>query len=43
MAEPTNDAMMLGDDAIPARTALVSHAEEAVRIFLAAYGTSGMS
>lgn len=43
MAEPTNDAMMLGDDAIPDRKVLVAHAEEAVRIFLAAYcpGTVG--
>jgi TetR/AcrR family transcriptional regulator, mexJK operon transcriptional repressor len=40
MAEPTNDAMMLGDGAIPDGKALVAHAEEAVRIFLAAYGSN---
>jgi AcrR family transcriptional regulator len=38
MAQPTNDAMMLGNNAIPDSKALVAHAEEAVRIFLAAFG-----
>ena len=37
MGEPTNDAMMLGDGAIPKPKALRAHADEAVRIFLAAY------
>lgn len=39
MGEPTNDAMMLGNDAIPNRAGLEAHAEEAVRVFLAAYST----
>ncbi|HEV7317348.1 MAG TPA: TetR/AcrR family transcriptional regulator [Ensifer sp.] len=37
MGGPVNDAMLLGDGAIPAREALKAHAEEAVRIFLAAH------
>jgi len=32
-------AMLLGDDAIPKPAALRQHAAEAVRMFLAAYGT----
>lgn len=35
---PVNDAMMLGNRAIPSPEALAAHAREAVRIFLAAYG-----
>ncbi|MBP1870430.1 HTH-type transcriptional regulator QacR [Ensifer adhaerens] len=38
MGEPVNDAMLLGDRAIPDADALRSHARESVRIFLAAYG-----
>jgi TetR/AcrR family transcriptional repressor of mexJK operon len=38
MAEPLNKAMLLGDEAIPKRTALRRHAAEGVRVFLAAYG-----
>ena len=37
MGGPVNDAMLLGDGAIPAPEALKAHAEEAVRIFLAAH------
>ena len=37
MSEPLNRVMLLGDEAIPARPALRRHAEEAVRIFLAAH------
>lgn len=39
MGEPVNDAMLMGDQAIPEPAALKAHAKEAVRIFLAAYGT----
>ncbi len=39
MAEPLNQAMLLGDDAIPSPEALRQHVAEGVRIFLAAYGT----
>lgn len=39
MGAPTNAAMLLGDDGIPAPAQLRSHAREAVRIFLCAYGT----
>lgn len=39
MGEPVNDAMLIGDQAIPGPAALKAHAREAVRIFLAAYGT----
>lgn len=39
MAEPVNQAMLLGDDALPAPDALRRHVAEGVRIFLAAYGT----
>jgi|SRR5579859_6543594 len=37
MAEPLNRAMLLGDSAIPRPAELRRHAEEAVRVFLAAY------
>ncbi|OCP09688.1 TetR family transcriptional regulator [Ensifer sp. LC13] len=37
MGGPVNDAMLLGDDGIPSAGALRTHAEEAVRIFLAAH------
>lgn len=39
MGAPTNAAMLLGDDGIPGQAQLRSHAWEAVRIFLCAYGT----
>ncbi|WP_269932722.1 TetR/AcrR family transcriptional regulator [Aminobacter sp. HY435] len=39
MGAPVNDAMLLGDDAILPASQVRSHAEESVRIFLAAYGT----
>lgn len=38
MGGPVNDAMLLGDGAILPPEACRNHAEEAVRIFLAAYG-----
>lgn len=38
MAAPLNEAMLLGDEAIPSPEALRRHAAEGVRIFLAAYG-----
>lgn len=38
MAAPLNQAMLLGDDAIPTDQELRRHAEEGVRVFLAAYG-----
>ncbi|KOF16756.1 TetR family transcriptional regulator [Ensifer adhaerens] len=38
MGEPVNDAMLLGDQAIPGPDALRAHARESVRIFLSAYG-----
>lgn len=38
MGAPVNDAMLLGDDAIPDAGAMTAHGREAVRIFLAAYG-----
>ncbi len=40
MAAPLNEAMLLGDDAIPKPPALRRHVTEAVRLFLAAYGTA---
>lgn len=39
MGEPVNDAMLLGDAAAVDPARLRAHAREAVRIFLAAYGT----
>ncbi len=39
MSAPLNQAMLLGDDAIPKTPALRQHAAESVRMFLAAYGT----
>ena len=38
MAAPLNQAMLLGDAAIPKPAQLRSHAAEGVRVFLAAYG-----
>lgn len=38
MAEPLNRAMLLGDESIPTQEELRRHAEEGVRVFLAAYG-----
>lgn len=38
MSQPLNQAMLLGDAAIPKPAALRRHAAEAVRMFLAAYG-----
>ncbi|MGE0499705.1 MAG: TetR/AcrR family transcriptional regulator [Rhizobiaceae bacterium] len=38
MGAPVNDAMFLGNRAIPPARALDAHAREVVRIFLAAYG-----
>ncbi len=38
MGGPVNDAMLLGDGAILAREACRGHAQESVRIFLAAFG-----
>lgn len=40
MGKPVNDAMLMGDVAIPPPAALKAHAREAVRIFLAAHGPS---
>lgn len=37
MSEPVNRAMMLGDDSVPTTAALRRHADEGVRVFLAAY------
>ncbi|MGT2443982.1 TetR/AcrR family transcriptional regulator C-terminal domain-containing protein [Ensifer adhaerens] len=37
MGGPVNDAMLLGDSAIPTPEVLRAHASEAVRIFLAAH------
>lgn len=37
MSRPLNEAMLLGDRAIPSRAALRRHCREAVRIFLAGY------
>lgn len=41
MGEPVNQAMLLGDAAIPGAAALRRHAADAVRVFLAAYGNRG--
>jgi AcrR family transcriptional regulator len=38
MSEALNRAMLLGDDAIPRPAELRKHAEDGVRVFLAAYG-----
>lgn len=38
MGAPVNDAMLLGDDAIPTPEVQRSHAAHATRVFLAAYG-----
>ena len=38
MSEPLNQAMLLGDQAIPKPAALRQHARDGVRVFLAAYG-----
>ncbi|MDC9824361.1 TetR/AcrR family transcriptional regulator [Devosia sp. ZB163] len=38
MSEPLNQAMLLGDDAIPSQADLRRNAEAGVRVFLAAYG-----
>jgi TetR/AcrR family transcriptional regulator, mexJK operon transcriptional repressor len=38
MGTPVNNAMLLGDTALPDEDAIRAHAREAVRIFLAAYG-----
>lgn len=40
MGEPVNAAMLLGDAAIPDRTALTRHAQDAVRLFLAAHAVT---
>jgi TetR/AcrR family transcriptional regulator, mexJK operon transcriptional repressor len=37
MGAPVNDAMLLGNGAIPQPDALQAHSREVVRIFLAAY------
>jgi len=39
MSAPLNQAMLLGDGAIPRAPALRRHAAEGVRVFMAAYGT----
>lgn len=39
MSQPLNQAMLLGDSGIPEPAALRNHAADAVRVFLAAYGT----
>ena len=41
MGGPVNDAMLLGDDAIPDADMQARHAAECVRIFMAAYGYRG--
>lgn len=38
MSAPLNEAMLLGDEAIPGPQELRRHADEGVRVFLAAYG-----
>jgi TetR/AcrR family transcriptional regulator, mexJK operon transcriptional repressor len=38
MSAPLNEVMLLGDNAIPNRAQLRRHAQQGVRIFLAAYG-----
>ncbi|KKC31720.1 TetR family transcriptional regulator [Devosia psychrophila] len=39
MAEPVNRAMLLGDDGLPSDAEMRRFAKEAVRVFLAAYGS----
>jgi hypothetical protein len=39
MSQPLNQAMLLGDSGIPDPAAQRDHAADAVRVFLAAYGT----
>lgn len=41
MGGPTNDAMFLGDAALPDAEWIERHARESVRIFLAAFGVEG--
>ena len=41
MSAPVNQAMLLGDDEIPARAELDRYADAGVRAFLAAYGRRG--
>ena len=43
MSGPLNQAMLLGDGAIPKAPALRRHAAEGVRVFMAAYGTGTKS
>jgi AcrR family transcriptional regulator len=40
MSAPMNEAMLLGDDAVPGRSALNRHADKAVATFLAAYANA---
>ena len=40
MGEFVNNAMLLGDGAIPDAAEKIAHAQECVRIFMAAYGTA---
>jgi hypothetical protein len=40
MSQPLNQAMLLGDAGIPPPAELRKHAEEGVRVFLAAYGSA---
>lgn len=42
MGEPVNRAMLLGDSAIPTNAELRDHANDAVRVFMAAYGAPEM-
>lgn len=41
MSAPLNQAMLLGDEAIPSEAELRRNAEAGVRVFLAAYGKAG--
>lgn len=43
MSKPLNEAMLLGDPAVPGPAELRRHCVEATRIFLAAYGAAGQS
>lgn len=40
MSKPLNEAMLLGDAAVPGTAALRRHCAEAARVFLAAYGAA---